>query len=512
MSTSKFQNILSNLSLIRLAGIKQFILVDIYKDSLGLKLLHRKEKFYKVQQGPINSNYKIIYETSRSINNDYNVLTESLQELLTANKIKKEIFLVVGINEFKFFTAMIPEDVEDTEIWFIENSNKFIPEGSTNNQFRFSYEKLKQDEQFSSYVVVVVRNDYIDKILDAVNIPKINLLAVYPFALAINKCNSSSDTNKLFFDIFNDRINYSFYSPTGYIVYGEYFLNGSHSTELPTDSMYNNVKVLKDDITKILEIVSGSVQRKNIEPLELLVNCDASCLSMLNDFQSSLVQCGLNNKVLDKNEVSVTKSLMGFNNITCDVDNIINFVGEQNFKLQRSKIERRITTSVFLILSFIVLFLLLTATALNNFITDNKVYYISSFSEVEFELAVVEELKKESELLKSDLAMYLELKNRSPQMSTVLKVFPEALNDKTVLTAVKIVVENDSRITFEVTGVVSAHSDVAELISNIDNLEYFNNVSLMYISNIDRKRFDPQSILPNKKLYQFNISGIYNDI
>lgn len=512
MSTSKFQNILSNLSLIRLAGIKQFILVDIYKDSIKLKLLNRKEKFYKVHQGPIDSNYKIIYETSISFSNDYKVLTESLQELLTANKIKKEIFLIVGINEFKFYTAMIPEDVEDTEIWFIENSNKFIPEGSTNNQFKFSYEKLKQDEQFSSYLVVVVRNDYINKIFNAVNIPNINLLAVYPFALAINKCSSSTESNKLFFDIFKNRINYSFYSPTGDIVYGEYFLNGSLSSELVTGSASDNVKVLKNDITKILEIISGNIRHKNIEPLELLVNCDADCLDMLNDFQSSLTQCGLNNKVLEKNEVSITKSLMGFNNITGDLDNIINLVGEQNFKLQRSKIERRITTSVFLILSFIVLFFLLTASALNNFIAANKAYYQSSFSEVEFELAVVEDLKKESELLKSDLAMYLELKNRSPQMSTVLKILPETLNDKTVLTAVKIVVESDSRITFEVTGVVSAHSDVAEFISNIDNLEYFNNVSLMYISNIDRKRFDPKSILPNKKLYQFNISGIYNDI
>lgn len=512
MFTSKYQNILSNLSIIKLAGIKQFILVDIYKDKVDLKLLLRKEKFYKVQQGPINSNYKIIYETSRSITNDYKALTETVQELLTINKIKKEIYIIVGINEFKFYTAMIPEEVEDTEIWFIENSTKFIPENSTKNQFRFSYEKLKQDEQFSFYMVVVVRNDYINKILDAVNIPKINLLAVYPFALAINKCNRTPDTNKLFFDIFNKRINYSFYSLSGNIVYGEYFLNVSHSSELPAESEYNNVRVLKDDIIKMLEIVSGSVRRKNIEPLEILVNCNADCLGMLNDFQSSLEQCGLNNKVLGKNEVSVTKSLIGFNNITCDIDNIINLVGEQNFKLQRSKIERRITTNTFLILSFIVLFLLLIASSLNNFITDNKVIYISSFSEVEFELAVVEELKKESELLKSDLAMYLELRNRSPQMSTVLKVLPEALNDETVLTAVKIVVESDSRITFEVTGVVSAHSHVAELISNIDNQENFNNVSLMFISNIDRKRLYPQSILPYKKLYQFNISGRYNDI
>ena len=233
---------------------------------------------------------------------------------------------------------------------------------------------------------------------------------------------------------------------------------------------------------------------------------------MLNDFQSSLKQCGIKNDVLEKNEVSVTKSLMVFNNITCDVDNIINLVGEEKFKLQRSNIEKRITTNAFLILSFIVLFLLLTATALNNFITSNKAFYINSFSEVEFELAVVEDLKKESELLRSDLAMYLELRNRSPQMSTVLKVLPEALNDKTVLTAVKTVAESDSRITFEVTGVVSAHSDVAELISNIDNLEYFNKVTLMYISNIDKKRFAPRSILPNTKLYQFNINGIYNDI
>ena len=198
MNTNIFQNILSNLSIIKLAGIKQFILVDIHKDTFELKLLLRKEKFYRVKQGPINSNYEIIYETSGSISNDYSVLTESLKELLTKNKIKKEIFLIVGINEFKFYTAMIPEDVEDPELWFIENSNKFIPEGSTNNQFRFSYEKLKQDEQFSSYLVVVVRNDYVDKILEAVSIPKINLLAVYPFALAINKFNKSPDTNKLF--------------------------------------------------------------------------------------------------------------------------------------------------------------------------------------------------------------------------------------------------------------------------------------------------------------------------
>ncbi|MBK7980279.1 MAG: hypothetical protein IPK06_09855 [Ignavibacteriae bacterium] len=296
MPNNVFTKYIKNLSFFRISGIRKFIVLDIHKDVAELYYVQIKEPLYRINKSKLIESINLLFSENIYFGNDLSLVTEHLKQFVKKYELY-ETYIIIGINDFRFKTIKLPKDAEDNELWFEENTDKFLPEGRVSDDFIFSYEKYFEDEDNDYYYLVIARRNYIESLTKVCQVTGITIIKISPIPLQLHLIEIIKDKYKLFLSFREEKIIYTFSDNKHNLIFGETFLSNINSVikgiELKNNSISNGLTEIKQNLS-----------------------------SFINEYESELNIFTVSNNKDNDNYKSIVKSVFFTENVNPDILNI----------------------------------------------------------------------------------------------------------------------------------------------------------------------------------------------
>ncbi len=488
---------INNLSLFRTAAIKKFLFINIYSNSVNICLLKRNEPYYKLTSTDLKNNYEILSQLSFDVDGDFSILKSKLSEFIKADSLK-DITTIIGINEFKFINITIPNEVDDIDLWFLENSGKFLPEGRPANDFKYSYEKIKEDENHKHFIVVIARNDLINDIVSNCSFDELKLYCVVPFQTCLNSLANTEEKNRLFIDISNDKISYSFYQFTGDLYLGEVYTSNNELSSDLTDSSLMQIK----------QNLKIAFPEKSFEHVEMFVNCKPEIFNEIKTHLNKIFTPESINKNYHDLDSNFVGSILALNKVLKNPDSCINLLDTLTISEERTRIEKQLSMNIILSFGVLIIFLLAITFVFESVITNYNSDNEDTLLKIKTNSDQVLLLEKENSSLKSNLIYLKNLKGSRLNYSDLMLKISEIFNERCRLTQINFDEKKSDLASLTAVGLAYSQEDVAELIKRFEKSKNFNNVSVTSISKLKASSSQYES---NTNQIQFKFTADYND-
>ena len=354
------KDIINKLSFLKIAGINRLIFVDVYSSVVKLVCLKSKEPFYKIKIDESLQKIEVTASEYHTIDDDYSLIKSHLKKFVEKYDLK-DSYVVVGINDYKFNLITLPNDVEDIESWFSDNSSKFLPEGRPANEFHFSYEQYNEDENSMYFFVVVARADLIAKVHESCNIDSIHLLNVSPFSLSFHSFIHCREKNVLFLDFTNGKLLYTLVNISGNIFNGEFY----YKTEKP--SAVINTDSMRESMEELYVSLEASLGEKNLDKPEIYLVCNPGDGPVLKELITTIFNPESFNSGYEALDTFYTGSYLIYNKLMGDYDAQVNFLSKELTADERFLLEKQIGMRTVLIGGLILIMLLMFSYFTENF-------------------------------------------------------------------------------------------------------------------------------------------------
>ena len=492
-------NILNNISLTKIAGIKNVLTIEIFENHINTALFQRNENIFKITSKSTLNNFSII--VSENFDTELNRLP-SIAKYYIEKFGLKDIYLLVGINECIFKKINIPLEVEDDELWFLEHNENFIPEGKSLDEFIYSYKKIISDENFRQYFVITARKDYVEKIVKLCAFPGVNILAVLPFSTTLLTSQFTSDVNTLLLVFLNNKLQYVRKDSENYFDFGEIYYNDEHG-EPPASGVLPSR--MTDALNKLFQLF---LQAKPLDKSDIVLSCPQNLNVPLRSYL--LNNTNMNVSIIDNHMNSeFLHHTLTVSNIFENVDNIFNLLPVELSAIARNIIEKKLWLNITLALGSIILILLLSANLFSSLLKNTQ----SSINEEKTVLSLHEnqlkQLKIENTYYKTNLAILYKLKDKKNLYTNLLRSMTEITDAKCCLTDIEIINSNNN-LNIVITGLSYSQTDVTDLIRKLETLKLFSNISLIYSSVYTPDESSANTTSENKGLIQFSLRYNYN--
>ncbi len=508
MSNNLITKKIENLSFFRLSGIRKFIILDIYKNYVNITFLKIKEPPYYLTKESLITSFNILFSELLEYGNDLSIISQKLNGISKKYKLD-EAFILVGINEFRFKTIKIAKDLEDKELWFLENTNKFLPEGRLTDDFLYSYEKYYEDEENEYYYIIISRRTYIDEIINACQTGVFKVANISALPLAIHTLNFAKEKNILFLNIGFEKINYSYSNDKHVLFYGESFLVSNKNNSFNnTSSLYftdfdaisNCLNEIKQNLSSFLPNFENNL---NIYFSTLNSNPNEIIPSVKSVFLTDLI----NEKPFNFEQIHLN-SLSALNNLFNGNDSAINLLPSDVSKTNRDLLEKKTTLRFTLFFGVLLIFLLLFIYSSENWLNNQIQKYSNNLVELDVKSKMVENYKKENIHLINNLSVLNTLKSDRIIYSKILHSITSLANNKSCFTKLRIK-ELNKELSLNLKGLAYSQKNVTEIINNVEKLDGFYDVSLEYANTIDQANIRSKVILPKKTMINFSFSANY---
>ena len=442
-------NPLKNISILKLAGINKFILLDVYPGYLKILYLHLNKPFYKLTiNSPVTDCEIIAYEKE-----NYNGSLEGIEHILKTFILKHSVegaHLIIGINEYRAKTIVVNKEVEDVNLWFLENTDKFIPAGRPIEEFSYSYEKYKEDDDNYYYLIAVSRKDYIVKLTKACANTGIKILSITPFSLALHSLEQVKNVKAVLVDISLTALKYSYTDSNGNLFTGEFYhqIFNSEPTESAGGSIDQNklIELLK----QLGEAIKFASNGNGTGELNLFLSVDPVYYKEIEEvIKKFLLPVSLN-----KNYEDVKPNLLTFffvlDNTTNKFDDKINLLDNEVIDKERFKVEKQIVFRATLASGAIIMSLLFLMFILESFVAGKIKAGQDNLLEVTAKTSVAEKLEVENLKLRSNLKVLEQLKGNRVTYSNLLTSLSKVVTKKSCFTDINLkeVKENIMAVTF----------------------------------------------------------------
>ncbi|MBU0475265.1 MAG: hypothetical protein KKF62_14020 [Bacteroidetes bacterium] len=505
---NNLSNILERISFYRISGVKNFVVLDIHKKYAHCTYIEIKEPFYQITKEKLNTTDKIIYSEIIEYDNDLSFITNSLKKLSDKFKLE-EALIILGINEFRFNTIKIDIDTEDKELWFLENTDKFLPEGRQIDDFLFSYEKYSEDEDNEYYCITIARKIFIENITKACQINGLRIISISTFPLSIHTLNFAKEKNILFLNVVFDKIIYSFSNSKTSLIYSELFLNKT-KTDFEINNGYQNIH----DIDTIIFCLNEIKQNLNTflpaanEELQIFFSSQNILEQEIAPHLRSIFLTELINKEPFDIEASHLSSIIAINKLLTGNDKSINLLPVEVELVNREYIEKKTSLKLILTLGSILVFLLLSIYfvegVLNTQIQNNE----NNLIEIDVKAKMVENLNDANNNLTKNLSILTKLKGERIVFSKILYSIIEGIGNNGCLTNF-LITESNNGLQLNLQGLSYSQKDVTDIINRIEILNNFNNITLEYANLVEKSKFRSNIILPRKTMINFSILANY---
>ncbi|MBI1937423.1 MAG: PilN domain-containing protein [Ignavibacteriales bacterium] len=501
-NSRSIKNILAKFSFLRTAGVNKLLLIDIHSSVVKFVCIKSREPFYQLSKSKELRKIEVIASERHSIDGDYSLIKTLLKKFIEQNSLH-EIYTVIGINDFKFTSVTLPYDTDDVELWFKENTSKFLPEGRPANDFHFSFERYNHDENSKNFFVVVARADILSKIYDSCNTGGLRIISVSPFSLSLNLMTHFSEKNILFLDFTTGKIIYTLVNYSGSIFSGEFYSqNEMGSQRLNADSISNSL----DELYSILQAAAND---KSLENIHVYLSCESDISISLKEIISRIFIPETFNYGYESYDPFYTGSYLIYNKLFNEYDSRINLTNAELLGKERSIFEKQLSMRAILSGGMILITLLLFSYMAENFVTARLNDEQENILDSNTKAVQAENIKRENDRLNANLSMLYTLKGRKSKYSELLSGLTNIITDKSCFTSVGIKNIDRGQCDLEISGLAVSQQEIAVIISIMEKSSHFTNVALLFSS--DKKNNEMRhAATTNSNLIQFKILAKYN--
>lgn len=421
----------------------------------------------------------------------------------------KESIGLIGINEYKLHSIKIHEDVDDIDLWFSENSSRFLPEGRSADEFIYSYEKCFEDEEITLYWTALARKDYICNILKSCSNKELTIIGIYPFILSVMFLELLKEENTLFIDLLSSRIQFSFRFQTGSSYYGELYkesdlLSENRDKQAAYDLYVEIMKDIKDSL-----IIWRNTNDISID--HIYINSPDEYSTVIKEASSEIFSEVTVNKHFETADTGSIAAVFTLDNFLNNYDSCINLLTEENRKEEKEKLEKSIALKLALVSGSAIIILLLLSNLLHGFITSAMESNEEELLTINNQSVQIERLVKQKEILKSNLAMFLNLKGYDKsRFSYLLEEITEIVTDKTCLLDLAMNEISENKISLEMTGCAYSQTDVAEIIKRMEDSNSFSGITLGNSIYVEKNKIGKDVRISQKEVVKFNVTAEYN--
>ncbi|NLT50535.1 MAG: PilN domain-containing protein [Ignavibacteria bacterium] len=497
-------NFLKNISLLKLSGIRKIIVSDVHHNYIRLTYFENKANPLAIINKDNLKSFSVIANGFYNFTSGDSEIKDIFQEFLKQNKIlEEEVYLIIGINDYRLNLLTIPSDTEDIDLWFLENSSRFLPEGRPADEFVYSYERIREIEDKTEFAVVVTRKDYVLKLIDSHNYK--NLICISPTQLSLT-CKGIADGKKILLDFLPDKTGYIQIDEQLKIISGEIYksiFNNDYS-EIETDQ-------LESCINEISEIIKPVQSKTESAELSCYISIKDQYLKNVNDkisFWNSFIKINPDTGNTASNDIA---SILLLNKVFTKIDDIINFLPAEKNLTNRETIEKKAAmNSILACGGFIIAFLLILT--IFEFIISSRIQDDQD-SVVDFEAKslMVSKLEKEQALLQANLSLLNRLKTNKINQPGFLKNLSEIVNENTCLTEVALQYKGNQTI-LELNGLAYGQQDINQLMSNMEQKNCFNDVRLIFSNSVKTEKLNIDKPVNESELFNFKITSGYYEI
>ena len=500
MKDNRVKNILNeNLSVLKFSGINEYILLEIYESSYFLKAFKTSILNRNIFSNRDSTNFKIIAEEFNSYH-DLTVIKKAISRITNEYNLSNP-YLLVGINECRQSFVSVSNDVEDTELWFLENSNSYLPEGINNHDFHSSYRKVSEGEENKFYQVVSARKEYIKNIQRVFNGNSFTLLSILPFS--IHNSNEPLDEGLLLsINILPDKILYSYQFNESPFITDELYGDFASSD----DPILIESEVIPK-ISEILNIVISS-SNENINKLKIQLNSPFELNKKISDELSALIKEDLP-KDSEINIDTGDNFAITLSNFITSFDDSINLVEDDHREQELEKIEKTFTQRLIIACGIILIIPLLFLYFFEGAIGSSIQAQENDIIEVNSNRKFVDNLQKQKSNLIDNIETLINLKRGNKSLSKIIEMTSSICPDKNCFIEFKSLRDGKSqRLTF--IGLTSEQSNIPQIMAKLEESKNISKVDLVY-SNSMRKKDIPKTLSRNRTYYKYNIEAVYNE-
>jgi hypothetical protein len=489
-------NPLKNINPILASGIKEIYILDIQSKIANLVKIKIGERFYRIFNKAGNYNYSVQEIKSFNYSGKISNIKDILSEYIAGKK--EEIYLVTGINEYKLYNLQVPLEVEDIDLWLLENSEKYYPSKQNRNNFISGYEITREDENYRYGYIAVTRADYISEIEKAVNIKSVNLICITPLTLTFIISPLNNTSNQLFLNFTDDRLSYIFQTEEGFLQGGEIFYKETYEKELNENctELFNEIKILTHDL--------GSSKGKEIN--EVFVSCKNEIFNEVK----TLIYEDIGIKEINNGEqfsLNVSYSIC-MKKLLANFEKLIDFRGNDVENKQKEKLEKNFVLRFTLGFGIIFLALLIILFFSKNYLLQRINFQDEILINKQTNSFGLDKLKKENARLTSNYKLINSLRNDKSAYDDLLLKLTTMINSRSRFTDIELKVANSSGLSVILKGLAYEQVDVATLLKNFENDNRFTNTNLLYSNKISSDNVNQEK---GQTLIQFQISADYNE-
>jgi len=472
--SKSIKNIFKKLSFLKVAGINKLVLIEVYPAIIKFICIKNKDRFYKLTSGKKLIDYEVIVSEYHEIDSD-NLLSVNklLRKFIEKNNLA-DTYTVIGINDFKFTTINIPNDTEDIDSWFIDNSGKFLPEGRPVTDFQYSYEQYYEDENSKYYFIVIVRSDYISRLYKACNVCDLHIINISPFSLSLDFSNYLSETDILYLDFTSNKISYTIVKSPGVLANGEYYYQSYiHDKAFEAELFTNDMELMQESLLTTMNINS-------FEKYDIYLCSKTGDYASIEKVISKVLKSKSINTELKNRDPLYLGSYLAYNKINNVFDRQINLLSSEVRDKERFILEKNLSMRVILGIGMILIALLMSSYFIEGFVNDKINDEQENLANSNSKIVLLDNLKKENVQLTSDISVINTLREKKIKYSGLLSDLTQVVSDKSCLTAINVKNVDNGMINLELTGLAESQQEIASIITQMERSKLFKNVSLIY--------------------------------
>lgn len=486
--------LLENISLLKSVGISRFITVEINTHYCKLAFIKRKELIYKINSSVKSNGLEIVKSFMVEYDTGFKKVKDEINSFIERENWRNPI-IILGTNEFKFATVAIPLEEEEIDVWFLENSTKFLPNALKANEFSYAYEQFAEDENNRYFIVAIVRGNHLKHIVDSFSALNIKIISCFPFMLSLPFSLEIEESNQLLISIEDDSLSYFLKTDSQRCFYDRLFFQTSEN--------YDRVSTIKEQLKNLRTHFSDDLHVNPRIPLNVFVGVKDKYLGTTKAMLISTFNPKTINQDISDKDTEYLTCIFAVKKLLMNYDKSLNLLNDNESELNRLEFEKNSVLHFILAGGFVILLFVIVSFFADRYLSNKLQNQNENLAGLQSITKTVEGIKTENMRLDRNLALLQQLKENRDGQAQLLEEIPDLVNDKICLSSL-ITNEQTKGIKIQMTGLSYSQKDIADLISQMEKSKMFNNVNLLYSSAKKNEKDQGQ-------MFEFKISGSYND-
>lgn len=461
MKLLKKNNLSFNFSILKYSGIKQIVVFQLEQGSVrvnGLKLSSNT-----IKTPLIKRNFDSVFSESYNYSTDLDSIIDKVKNVLSTNNFDNYISALT-LQNYRAATLVAPNDIEDIELWILENTESIFPKGRPKSDFQFDYKLINRSINNSTYLFTVVRKNEIDNLIHSKFVEQLNVIAITPdFLSAIQWLNVNEDVVVLNF----------LPGRTDYLLYSDDSIKYSSVAQRLDNNIEDNEKY-----TLLIKRVIAEIELTNPKKVNNVLICGSSEInkSVLSEINNRYedVKINLGFSKFKPDEIS---NLFLANSIF-DIPKLINFVHPEKLEKKSEPIQKNfIQRLIFVLGGVLILWLLLLY--MGESLTSNSIAkYEEAFNGKEQKENLIRKTEKENTQLYNYLKQLSVKKNSDSTFSKILLSFSNTFSVDSKISNLKFQ-NNNGTISILIEGYAKGEQTIVDIVKYLESTQLFNNIQLL---------------------------------